>query len=84
MGYCLATRFVWARSQEKSNGGLEFETEDRRLQGEMTIVFALVDAEGGTNLVAVYERLPPGLSPANNEAGWQMSLSKLAALAEGR
>jgi hypothetical protein len=27
--------------------------------------------------------LPLGLSPADNEVGWQMSLEKLAALVEG-
>jgi uncharacterized protein YndB with AHSA1/START domain len=29
------------------------------------------------------EGLPRGLSPADNETGWQMSLAKLAALVEG-
>ena len=37
---------------------------------------------GGTDLVAVHDGLPPGLSPADNEAGWQSSLGKLAALVE--
>jgi hypothetical protein len=30
----------------------------------------------------VHDRLPPGLSPADNEAGWRSSLAKLAALVE--
>jgi hypothetical protein len=30
----------------------------------------------------VHDGLPPGLSPADNEAGWQSSLGKLAALVE--
>jgi hypothetical protein len=33
-------------------------------------------------IVAVHDRLPPGLSPADNEVGWQSSLAKLAALVE--
>ena len=32
---------------------------------------------------AVHEGLPHGVSPADNELGWQMSLAKLAKLAEG-
>jgi len=36
----------------------------------------------GTDLLAVHDGLPPGLSPADNEAGWRMSLDKLAALVE--
>jgi hypothetical protein len=31
----------------------------------------------------VHDRLPPALSPADNEAGWRTSVAKLAALAEG-
>ncbi len=52
------------------------------MQGEMTITITLADADGGTDLLAVHDRLPPGLSPADNEAGWRSSLAKLAALVE--
>jgi uncharacterized protein YndB with AHSA1/START domain len=61
---------------------VEFETADPAMQGEMTITISLVDAEGGTEILAVHDRLPPGLSPADNEAGWRSSLGKLAALVE--
>jgi uncharacterized protein YndB with AHSA1/START domain len=60
----------------------EFETEDPALRGEMTVTFRLADADGGTDLVAVHDGLPPGLSPADNETGWRMALAKLAALVE--
>lgn len=61
----------------------EFETEDPRLQGEMRITITLSDAEdGGTDLLAVHEGLPSGLSSADNETGWRMSLAKLTALVE--
>ncbi len=59
---------------------LEFETEDPAMRGEMTVTMTLADAEGGTDLVAVHENLPPGLAPADNELGWRMSLGKLAKL----
>jgi hypothetical protein len=42
-----------------------------------------LEAEGGTDIVAVHDRLPRGLSSADNELGWQMSLAKLAALVKG-
>jgi hypothetical protein len=61
---------------------VEFETTDPALQGEMTITTTLVDADGGTDIHAVHDGLPPGVPPADNEAGWQMSLAKLAALVE--
>ena len=60
----------------------EFETEDPALRGEMTVTITLADAGGGTDLLAVHEGLPPGLSPADNEIGWQMALAKLATFVE--
>jgi hypothetical protein len=54
------------------------------MAGEMTISMTLVDADGGTEIVAVHGNLPPGLSPADNELGRRMSLGKLAALVEQR
>lgn len=60
----------------------EFETTDPALRGEMTITVRLTDADGGTNLEAVHAGLPPGVSLADNEVGWQMALGRLAALVE--
>jgi hypothetical protein len=61
----------------------EFETADPALRGEMRITIALADAgEGGTQLAAVHEGVPPGVSAADNELGWRMALDKLAALVE--
>lgn len=60
----------------------EFETADPAMRGAMTITITLVDADGGTDLVGVHDGLPPGISAADNETGWQMALAKLAALVE--
>ncbi len=60
----------------------EFETADPALRGEMTITITLADADGGTDVLAVHEGLPPGLSIADNETGWREALAKLAALVE--
>jgi uncharacterized protein YndB with AHSA1/START domain len=61
----------------------EFETSDPSLRGEMTISITLADANGGgTDLRAVHEGLPQGVSAADNEKGWQMALDKLAAHVE--
>ena len=75
-------RFIELVPDEKVVEVVEFETADPALQGEMTITISLVDANGGTEIVAVHDRLPPGLSPADNEAGWRSSLAKLAAFVE--
>ena len=60
----------------------EFETTDPALRGEMKITMTLLDEDGGTRLLAVHEGLPTGVSPADNETGWQMALSRLARLVE--
>jgi uncharacterized protein YndB with AHSA1/START domain len=73
--------FVELVPEQKVVEVVEFETADPALMGEMTITFWLTDApDGGTEVQALHEGLPPGVSPADNEAGWRMSLAKLAAL----
>src|SRR3954463_7135009 len=57
---------------------VEFETDDPAMHGEMTITYTLTDADGGTDVDGVHDNLPQGVSPADNELGWQMSLAKLA------
>jgi uncharacterized protein YndB with AHSA1/START domain len=76
-------RFIELVPDQRVVETVEFETADPAMQGEMTITFSLADANGGTEVTAVHDRLPPGLSPADNEAGWRSSLAKLAALVEG-
>jgi uncharacterized protein YndB with AHSA1/START domain len=61
---------------------MEFETSDPGMLGKMRITFSLTDAGEGTDILAVHENLPPGLSLADNDLGWRMSLDKLAALVE--
>jgi uncharacterized protein YndB with AHSA1/START domain len=77
--------FVTLVPDERVVESIEFETADPAMRGEMTITWTLQDAaDGGTELVAVHENVPPGVLPADNELGWRMSLGKLAALIEGR
>src|SRR5688500_6985887 len=75
-------RFVKLVANEQVVEVVEFETAVPALRGEMTITITLADADGGTEVLAVHDRLPPGLSAADNETGWRLSLAKLAALGE--
>ena len=63
---------------------MEFETEDPTMQGEMTVSYTLRDAHGGTDIAAVHDGVPRGVSPQDNETGWSMSLGKRAKLLESR
>ena len=75
-------RFVELVPDAEVVQAVEFETDDPAMQGESRISYRLSDAGGGTDLVAVHEHLPPGLSAADNELGWSMSIAKLAKLVE--
>jgi uncharacterized protein YndB with AHSA1/START domain len=75
-------RFVRLVPDQEVVEVVEFETDDPAMQGEMTITFTLADADGGTELRATHENVPPGVRPRDNELGWRMSLQKLTALVE--
>jgi uncharacterized protein YndB with AHSA1/START domain len=75
-------RFLKLVPDEQVAEVMEFETDDPAMRGEMRVTFTLSDAEGGTDVAAVHDDVPPGVSPADNETGWRMALDKLAAYAE--
>ena len=75
-------RFVEITPNERIVEVMEIETADPTLRGEMTMTVTYTDADGGTDVVAVHDGLPDGLSPADNEEGWRLSLAQLAALVE--
>lgn len=61
---------------------VEFETTDSSIRGEMRITWAPSDVAGGTRVEGIHEGLPAGVPPSDNELGWRMSLTKLAAWVE--
>ena len=75
-------RFVKLVQDTEVVQAVEFESDDPSMAGEMTITYTLAEAEGGTDVVAVHENIPPGVAPADNELGFRMSLAKLAELVE--
>jgi uncharacterized protein YndB with AHSA1/START domain len=76
-------RFIKLVPNEQVVEVMEFETAEDLMRGEMTVTITLTNAEGGTDVRAVHDNLPPGLSLADNETGWRMALDKLAGLVEG-
>ena len=61
---------------------VEFETPDPELQGEMTVTTVLSDRGDGTDVIMVFERVPPGVALADNEARTAIALDQLAAIVE--
>lgn len=62
-------RIVKLMTNEQVVEVVEFETADPAMRGEMTITITLADAGGGTDILAVHDGLPPGLSTADSEIG---------------
>jgi uncharacterized protein YndB with AHSA1/START domain len=75
-------RYVKLVPNEQVVEVVEFKTDYPAMHGEMTIMYSLADANGGTDVTAVHDRLPSGLSPGENEKCWRMSLEKLAVLVD--
>lgn len=59
---------------------MEFETDDSSMQGRMRVEFHLASVDDGTRLDVAHRDLPPGVSTADNDVGWQMALDKLERL----
>ena len=52
------------------------------MRGRMITTISLSDANGITELLAAHDGLPEGLSPAENQVGWEEALGRLATLVE--
>jgi uncharacterized protein YndB with AHSA1/START domain len=74
--------FVRLVPDEEVVQAVAFDTDDPAVAGQMTLTYRLAEVEGGTEVTGVHDDLPPGVSAADNELGWSMSLAKLARLVE--
>ncbi|APE34135.1 activator of HSP90 ATPase [Nocardia mangyaensis] len=77
-------RFTTLIPDEKIVEVLEFVTEKPDISGAQMVAFTLSDTGNGTRLDIEHTGVPSGLSQADNEASWQLALTKLRAMAEGR
>jgi uncharacterized protein YndB with AHSA1/START domain len=57
---------------------ITFDSMDPAFSGEMTMVVTFEDRNGGTEVTIVFEHIPPGIRPEDNDAGTRSSLEKLA------
>ncbi len=75
-------RFVKLVPYEMIVEVVEFESQAPGFEGEMKMTVTLADVDGGTEVSLLYENVPAGIRPEDNEAGSRQSLQKLAALVE--
>jgi uncharacterized protein YndB with AHSA1/START domain len=61
---------------------ITFDTTESAFSGEMTMVVTLEERDDGTEVTILFENIPSGIRPEDNEAGTRSSLEKLARLVE--
>jgi uncharacterized protein YndB with AHSA1/START domain len=74
----FTARFVELTPPTRIVQAIAFDSVDPAFSGEMTMVVTLEDKEGGTEVTVVFEHIPSGIRPEDNEAGCRSSLEKLA------
>lgn len=75
-------RFVELTPPERIVEAITFDSVDPAFAGEMIMVVTLEAADGGTIVSILFKDLPPGIRPADNEAGTRSTLEKLARYVE--
>lgn len=76
-------RFVELSPPSRLVEAITFETADPAFAGEMRMVVTLEARDGGTEVTLLFEDIPPGIRPEDNDAGTRSSLEKLAGYVEG-
>jgi uncharacterized protein YndB with AHSA1/START domain len=74
----FTARFVELTPPTRIVQAIAFDSPDPAFSGEMTMVVTLADTGGGTEVTVVFEHIPSGIRPEDNEAGCRSSLEKLA------
>jgi uncharacterized protein YndB with AHSA1/START domain len=71
-------RFVALEPGRRIVKAISFVTDDPGLKGEMTMTATFREVPGGSLVTLLFEGLPPGVRPEDNEAGSRLSLEQLA------
>jgi uncharacterized protein YndB with AHSA1/START domain len=74
----VVVRFLELAPTRRIVERITFVTDDPFLHGMMTMTVTFTAAPGGTAVTLLFENLPPGLRPSDNEAGAALSLAQLA------
>ena len=75
-------KFTEIIPNEKITQRIVFDSEDDGFKGEMTLEILLEPKDGGTVVTFVFDNIPSGIKPEDNEEGTRQSLEKLAQFVE--
>lgn len=78
----FTSRFVELTPRSRIVQAITFDTDDPAFSGEMTMDVTLEERDGSTEVTIVFEHIPPGIRPEDNELGTELSLEKLARYVE--
>jgi hypothetical protein len=73
----IAIRFVELTPHNKNRPAIPFGSVDPAFSGEMTMVVTFEDRDGETEVTILFEHLPSGIRPEENDAGTRSSLENL-------
>jgi uncharacterized protein YndB with AHSA1/START domain len=74
----FTARFVELTPPSRIVPAITFDTVDTAFSGEMTMVVTFEDRGGETEVTIMFDNIPPGIRPEDNDAGTRSSLEKLA------
>jgi uncharacterized protein YndB with AHSA1/START domain len=74
----VRVRFVELTPPSRIVEEVTFDSDDPDFAGEMTLTVTIEPVPDGSNVTLLFENLPPGLSPEDNDLGARQSLDQLA------
>ena len=78
----FTARFVELTPPTRIVQAITFDSVDPAFSGEMTMVVTFEDIDGKTEVTMLFENIPTGIRPEDNDAGTRLSLEKLARYVE--
>jgi uncharacterized protein YndB with AHSA1/START domain len=74
----VQVRFVELTPPHRFVETVTFDSDDSAFAGEMTLTVTIEPVPDGSKVTLLFENLPPGLRPEDNETGTSQSLDQLA------
>ena len=80
----FSARFVELSPFTRIVQTINFDSEDPAFSGEMTMDVRFEEVETGTRVSIIFNNIPSGIKPEDNETGTELSLEKLARYVNGK
>jgi len=78
----FTARFVELTPPTRIVQAITFDSADPTVAGEMSMTVTFEERDSGTEVTILFEQIPPGIQPEDNDAGTRSSLEKLARYVE--